>query len=59
MFPQYPEPYFAAFSHDPARFTIEAVCHHDPVGDRRTLNGSALLSPHYVVDDLSGDAERE
>ena len=29
VFPQYPQPYFAAFWRDPAGFTIEAVCHHD------------------------------
>lgn len=28
-FPQYPQPYFAAFWRDPFGFTIEAVCHHD------------------------------
>jgi catechol 2,3-dioxygenase-like lactoylglutathione lyase family enzyme len=29
VFPQYPQPYFAAFWRDQAGFTIEAVCHHD------------------------------
>ncbi len=29
VFPQYPQPYFAAFWRDHAGFTIEAVCHHD------------------------------
>jgi catechol 2,3-dioxygenase-like lactoylglutathione lyase family enzyme len=29
VFPQYPQPYFAAFWHDPFGLTIEAVCHHD------------------------------
>ena len=29
VFPQYQQPYFAAFWRDPAGFTIEAVCHHD------------------------------
>ena len=28
-FPQYPQPYYAAFWRDPFGFTIEAVCHHD------------------------------
>ena len=28
-FPQYPQPYFAAFWSDPFGFKIEAVCHHD------------------------------
>jgi catechol 2,3-dioxygenase-like lactoylglutathione lyase family enzyme len=29
VFPQYTQPYFAAFWRDPFGFTIEAVCHHD------------------------------
>jgi catechol 2,3-dioxygenase-like lactoylglutathione lyase family enzyme len=29
VFPQYPQPYFAAFWRDRAGFTIEVVCHHD------------------------------
>ena len=29
VFPQYPQPYFAAFWRDHAGFTVEAVCHHD------------------------------
>jgi hypothetical protein len=29
VFPQYPQPYFAAFWRDLVGFTIEAVCHHD------------------------------
>jgi len=28
-FPQYPQPYFAAFWRDPDGVMIEAVCHHD------------------------------
>lgn len=28
-FPQYPQPYFATFWHDPFGFLLEAVCHHD------------------------------
>lgn len=29
VFPQYPQPYFATFWHDPFGFLLEAVCHHD------------------------------
>jgi catechol 2,3-dioxygenase-like lactoylglutathione lyase family enzyme len=29
VFPQYPQPYYAAFWRDPDGFTIEVVCHHD------------------------------
>ena len=29
VFPQYPQPYFACFWHDPDGFLLEAVCHHD------------------------------
>ena len=29
VFPQYPQPYFAAFWLDPWGFMLEAVCHHD------------------------------
>jgi catechol 2,3-dioxygenase-like lactoylglutathione lyase family enzyme len=29
VFPQYPQPYFAAFWRDPFGITIEAVCHHE------------------------------
>jgi catechol 2,3-dioxygenase-like lactoylglutathione lyase family enzyme len=29
VFPQYPQPYFAAFWRDPFGITLEAVCHHD------------------------------
>ena len=29
VFPQYPQPYYAAFWRDPFGFLVEAVCHHD------------------------------
>jgi catechol 2,3-dioxygenase-like lactoylglutathione lyase family enzyme len=29
VFPQYPQPYYAAFWRDEDGFTVEVVCHHD------------------------------
>lgn len=29
VFPEYPQPYYAAFWLDPHGFVLEAVCHHD------------------------------